>query len=248
MAGVRWPLAELGAMSPAMPLDGYGSVVYVAWEGNCPKAEDSGGVARWALGMLRTKSPEEAAATEYSLKLENIIERDVGLVPLILCMLKVRCLRHYSPSTSQALCEYAAQEVEASCQYTPAVHMLLSVLATESSCRFETWPVPPRGKAARDCAALAPTAANSPSRRENDTALGKLLDANAYVEHVRSNRRCEAHSERFHPAGTCLSAAVSFGCAGQRCILVSTKRWWSNCSTRAPSSTGSTARTSRHCA
>ena len=103
---------------PAMPND-YESVHYAAREDNCPKAEDSDGVAQWALGMLRAKSPEEAGTSEYSLRLYEAIGKDVSLVSLITRMLK---------------------EVRAWPQYKPAVHMLLSVMATESSCRFETWP------------------------------------------------------------------------------------------------------------
>lgn len=122
---------------PAMPL---GYFHDVAREGNCPKAEDSDGVARWALGMLRAKSPEEAGTSEYSLRLYEAICKDVSLVSLITRMLK---------------------EVCACPQYKPAVHMLLSAMATEL---------------------------------ENETALGKLLDANAYVEYVMANGRTALHS------------------------------------------------------
>ena len=128
---------------PAMPND-YESVHYAAREDNCPKAEDSDGVAQWALGMLRAKPPKEAETSEYSLRLYTIIGKDVSLVSLITRMLKVRRCRatfHVSiPKSNAAPHEYGAQEVCAWPQYKPAVHMLLSVMATESSCRFETWP------------------------------------------------------------------------------------------------------------
>ena len=125
---------------PAMPLNDYESVHYVAKEGNCPKAEDSDGVARWALGMLRAKSPKEAGTSEYSLRLYEAIGKDVSLVSLITRMLK---------------------EVRAWPQYKPAVHMLLSAMATE---------------------------------RENDTALLKLLDADAYAEYVMANGKTALHT------------------------------------------------------
>ena len=84
--------------------------------------------------------------------------------------------------------------------------MLLSAMATESSCRFKTWPrsrvVPgPLGGATHSRQQLGPlrpivTAVPCPlpaklilSRLENETALGKLLDANAYVEYVMANGR-----------------------------------------------------------
>ena len=128
---------------PAMPND-YESVHYAAREDNCPKAEDSDGVAQWALGMLRAKPPKEAETSEYSLRLYKIIGEDVSLVSLITRMLKVRRLRatiHVSaPKPNAAPPENGAQEVCAWPQYKHAVHMLLSVMATESSCRFETWP------------------------------------------------------------------------------------------------------------
>jgi hypothetical protein len=75
-------------------------------------------------------------------------------------------LCHYAPH------ELGAQEVSADPEYKPAVHMLLSAMATESSCRFETWPqsrvshatrrsaplqTPAGGPAAPDCSALALT-------------------------------------------------------------------------------------------
>jgi hypothetical protein len=157
----------------------------VAREGNCPKAEDSDGVARWALGMLRAKSPEEAGTSEYSLRLYEAICKDVSLVSLITRMLKVRRLCatiHVSTlKPNAAPHEYGAQEVCACPQYKPAVHMLLSAMATESSCRFETWPrsrvVTGRSdplqtaagapKAHRDCGALPPTRqAHSEQARE----------------------------------------------------------------------------------
>ena len=128
---------------PAMPND-YESVHYAAREDNCPKAEDSDGVAQWALGMLRAKPPKEAETSEYSLRLYKIIGQDVSLVSLITRMLKVRRLRATiqvsTPKPNTAPHEYGAQEVCAWPQYEPAVHMLLSVMATESRCLFETWP------------------------------------------------------------------------------------------------------------
>ena len=128
---------------PAMPLNGHESH-HVASEGNCPKAEDSNGVARWALRMLRTKSPEEARTPENSKRLCEAIDKEVSLVLLIPRLLKVRRLRATTHALTP-LCHYAphelgAQEVSADPEYKPAVHMLLSAMATESSCRFETWP------------------------------------------------------------------------------------------------------------
>ena len=123
-----------------MPLDDYESVHYVAREGNCPEAEDSDGVACWALGMLRAKSPEEAGSPEYSVRLDKAISRDVSLASMITRMLKVRRLRvtiHVStPNPKPTPHEFGAQEVCAWPQYKPAVHVLLSVMATESRCRF----------------------------------------------------------------------------------------------------------------
>ena len=181
-----------------------------AWEGNCPKAEDSDGVAQWALTMLRAKSPEEAATSEYSLRLYTIIGKDVSLVSLITRMLKVRRCRatfHVSiPKSNAAPHECGAQEVCAWPQYKPSVNMLLSVMATEPRCRFETWhrslmaTRPPGGvtslrsparalKTPRDCSGLASTRPLTTSRRENDIALGKLVGADAYVEYVMANGR-----------------------------------------------------------
>ena len=77
---------------PAMPLNGHESH-HVASEGNCPKAEDSDGVARWALRMLRTKSPEEARTPENSKRLCEAIGEDVSVLSLIPRLLKVRRLR-----------------------------------------------------------------------------------------------------------------------------------------------------------
>ena len=79
-------------MSPAMPLDDYESVHFVAREGNCPKADDSDGTARWVIQMIRAKSPEEAASSEYSLHLDNAISRDISLTSLITRLLRVRRL------------------------------------------------------------------------------------------------------------------------------------------------------------
>ena len=196
---------------PAMPLNGHESH-HVASEGNCPKAEDSDGVARWALGRLRTKSPEEARTPENSQRLCEAIDKEVSLVLLIPCLLKVRRLRAtthaLTPKSNAAPHEIGAQEVSADPEYKPAVHMLLSAMATESSCRFETWPrsrvVPgPPGRAPRcghepGVPAAPVTAVPWPppcqvqftlSRRENCTALGKLVDADAYVEYVTANGR-----------------------------------------------------------
>jgi hypothetical protein len=204
---IRVARTELVDAMPAMPL---GYFHDVAREGNCPKAEDSDGVARWALGMLRAKSPEEAGTSEYSLRLYEAICKDVSLVSLITRMLKVRRLCatiHVSTlKPNAAPHEYGAQEVCACPQYKPAVHMLLSAMATESSCRFKTWPrsrvVPgPLGGATHSRQQLGPlrpivTAVPCPppaklilNRLENETALGKLLDANAYVEYVMANGR-----------------------------------------------------------
>ena len=136
-------LGRVGATMPAMPLNGHESH-HVASEGNCPKAEDSDGVAAWALGMLRTKSPEEARTPENSLRLCEAIDKEVSLGLLIPCLLKVRRLRAtthaLTPKSNAAPHEIGAQEVSADPEYKPAVHMLLSTMATESSCRFETWP------------------------------------------------------------------------------------------------------------
>ena len=142
----RGPLVafrRVGAAMPAMPLNGHESH-HVASEGNCPKAEDSDGVARWALGRLRTKSPEEARTPENSLRLCEAIGKDVSVLSLIPRLLKVRRLRAtthaLTPTSNAAPHEIGAQEVSADPEYKPAVHMLLSAMATESSCRFETWP------------------------------------------------------------------------------------------------------------
>ena len=81
-------------MSPAMPFDDYTSAHHVCREDNCPTADDSADVARWALEMLRKRPADEAAAPEYSLQLSKIISRDVSLASLIMSMLKVRH-RHY---------------------------------------------------------------------------------------------------------------------------------------------------------
>ena len=203
-------LGRVGAAMPAMPLNGHESH-HVASEGNCPKAEDSDGVARWALGRLRSKSPEEARTPENSQRLCEAIDKEVSLVLLIPCLLKVRRLRATTHALTP-LCHYAphelgAQEVSADPEYKPAVHMLLSAMATESSCRFETWPrsrVVPGPPAERPAAgtsrgpAAPVTAVPWPppcqlqltlSRRENCTALGKLVDADAYVEYVTANGR-----------------------------------------------------------
>ena len=140
-----------------MPLNDYESVVhYVAREGNCPKAEDSDGVAQWALGMLCAKSPKEAGTSEYSLRLYEAIGKDVSLVSLITRMLK---------------------EVRAWPQYKPAVHMLLSAMATE---------------------------------RENDTALLKLLDADAYVEYVMANGKTALHTSDWKVVQALLGAGAKF--------------------------------------
>ena len=203
-------LGRVGAAMPAMPLNGHESH-HVASEGNCPKAEDSDGVARWALGRLRSKSPEEARTPENSQRLCEAIDKEVSLVLLIPRLLKVRRLRATTHALTP-LCHYAphelgAQEVSADPEYKPAVHMLLSAMATESSCRFETWPrsrVVPGPPAERPAAgtsrgpAAPVTAVPRPppcqlqltlSRRENCTALGKLVDADAYVEYVTANGR-----------------------------------------------------------
>ena len=137
---VRFARTELVDAMPAMPLNDYESVGNVAREGNCPKAEDSDGVARWALGMLRAKSPEEAGTSEYSLRLYEAIGKDVSIVSLITRLLK---------------------EVLTWPQYKPAVHMLLSAMATE---------------------------------RDNDTALLKLIDADAYVECIMANGKTALHT------------------------------------------------------
>ena len=50
-------------------------------------------VARWALGMLRSKSPEEAGTPENSKRLFEAIDKEVSLALLIPCLLKVRRLR-----------------------------------------------------------------------------------------------------------------------------------------------------------
>ena len=190
---------------PAMPLNGHESH-HVASEGNCPKAEDSDGLARWALGMLRTKSPEEARTPENSKRLCEDVGEGACFLSLIPRLLKVRRLRattHALPTSNAAPHEMGAQEVSADPEYKPAVHMLLSAMATESSCRFETWPrsrvVPERPAADASRGPAAPvTAVPRPppcqlqltlSRRENCTALGKLVDADAYVEYVTANGR-----------------------------------------------------------
>ena len=191
---------------PAMPLNGHESH-HVGSEGNCPKAEDSDGVARWALGRLRTKSPEEARTPENSKRLCEAIDKEVSLGLLIPRLLEVRRLRAtkhaLTPKSNAAPHEMGAQEVSADPEYKPAVHMLLSAMATESSCRFETWPrsrvVPERPAADASRGPAAPvTAVPWPppcqlqltlSRRENCTALGKLVDADAYVEYVTANGR-----------------------------------------------------------
>ena len=101
-------------------------------------------MARWALGRLRTKSPEEARTPENSLRLCEAIGKEVSLALLIPRLLKVRRLRAtthaLTPTSNAAPHEIGAQEVSADPEYKPAVHMLLSAMATESSCRFETWP------------------------------------------------------------------------------------------------------------
>ena len=68
-------------------------VHHVAREDNCPTADDTAAVARWAFGMLRNRPADEAAAPEYCLQLSMLIGRDVSLASLITSMLKVR--RHY---------------------------------------------------------------------------------------------------------------------------------------------------------
>ena len=113
-------------------------------------------MAQWALGMLRAKPPEEAGTSEYSLRLYEAIGNDVSLVSLITRMLK---------------------EVRVWPQYKPAVHMLLSAMATE---------------------------------RENDTALLKLLDADAYAEYVMANGKTALHTSDWKVVQALLGAGAKF--------------------------------------
>ena len=195
---------------PAMPLNGHESH-HVASEGNCPKAEDSDGLARWALGMLRTKSPEEARTPENSLRLYEAIGKEVSLLSLITRLLKVRRLRATTHAMSRSLTLHLTKLVRRRCPRIPST-------SPPSPCCSLRWPLSraagskrglglawfpghqaerPAADASRGPAAPVTAVPWPPpcqlqltlSRRENCTALGKLVDADAYVEYVTANGR-----------------------------------------------------------
>ena len=195
---------------PAMPLNGHESH-HVASEGNCPKAEDSDGVARWALGRLRSKSPEEARTPENSQRLCEAIDKDVSLVLLIPRLLKVRRLRATTHAMSRSLTLHLTKLVRRKCPRIPST-------SPPSTCCSLRWPLSraagskrglglawfpghqaecPAADTSRGPAAPVTAVPRPPpcqvqltmSRRENCTALGKLVDADAYVEYVTANGR-----------------------------------------------------------
>ena len=168
-------LGRVGAAMPAMPLNGHESH-HVASEGNCPKAEDSDGVARWALGRLRSKSPEEARTPENSKRLCEAIDKEVSLGLLIPRLLKVRRLRATTHALTPKSTLHLTKLVRRRCP------RILSTSPPSTCCSLR-WPLSraagskrglglawfpghqaerpaaatSRGPAAPDCGALAPT-------------------------------------------------------------------------------------------